>query len=673
MPLMKLLGAPATGGNRSEALPISRLLLIPLLTGLLVALVVFGLAQVSKGGHLHQLNTRHAIYSFELHALLEQTAGQHLPAKKLVHILEKIRFQPIECLRELGPTERLLMRVAGTLDAITLCEDDIAGADAALAALGELQQGQLTEQEVRAVLSEAAQAFIARSYAFEAPISRTGGIAVRVTFGVIVLGGLLIWLIQFSLARFVGAAMVGMDNATRALSQSEQLNKLLAQIDSVTALPNRSAYAATLQDAIEEAADQEAGFAILFLDLDGFKNVNDDLGHSAGDLVLKTTAMRLAARMRGEDTVARFGGDEFAALLKDLDDAPRVNAVCEDLIERVAEAITFEDHHIRVTTSIGVALYPHHGADAETLMKHADIAMYEAKAQGKNRCCLFDYSLQDRITDRVRTHRDLARAIEQRELHMHFQPVVDLKTLRVEGGEALVRWNHPARGNIPPGSFIPIAEESELILQLGTWVLEAACHQAAAWRVGAGHSNFRVAINVSPRQLATPGFARTVEQVLSQTGLPASALDLEITETSFIGDDETCIATLHQLAELGARLLLDDFGTGYSSLSYLHTLPFQVIKIDRSLVDGIETGEKAQAIVSSILSMSSSLGMSVIAEGVETQAALDMLIRLGCPCAQGYFFQPPVAAEMFALGADFGRRRSIGAANATRASLPASS
>ncbi|MEO0423301.1 MAG: EAL domain-containing protein [Pseudomonadota bacterium] len=670
---MKLLKSVLGSGRPNDALPISRLLLIPLLTPLLVALVVFGLAQVSKGGHLHQLNARHAIFSFQLTSILEETAKQPLPTDELIHLVEKIRSLPVECLHELGVVERLLMRAAGTIEAITLCVDDIATADVALASLAELQAGELTEAQVRVVLDEAADAFVAGSYAFEVPISRTVGIAIRITFAVVVLGGLLVWGVQASLARFVGRAMVGMEDATRALSHSEQLNKLLARIDSVTALPNRSAYTLTLQEAIENAQRKNTGFAVLFLDLDGFKNVNDDLGHSAGDLVLKTTAMRLAARMRGEDVVARFGGDEFAALLQGVDDAQRVNAVCDDLIKRVAEEISYEEHLIGVTTSIGVALYPQHGDDAERLMKHADIAMYEAKAQGKNRSRLFDYSLQDRITDRVRTHRDLTRAIEQRELHVHFQPVVDLNTLRVEGCEALVRWNHPDRGKIPPDVFIPIAEESDLILDLGAWVMETACGQAQAWRVGNGREDLRVAINVSPRQLATPGFARTVEQVLADTGLPASALDLEITETCFIGDDETCIASLHQLAELGARLLLDDFGTGYSSFSYLHTLPFQVLKIDRSLVAGIESGEKTQAIVTSILSMSSSLGMSVIAEGVETQAALDTLIRLGCPCAQGYFFQPPVAAEMFDLGADFGRRRSaIDAPTPTRASLPAS-
>ncbi|MEO0975299.1 MAG: diguanylate cyclase, partial [Pseudomonadota bacterium] len=428
-------------------------------------------------------------------------------------IVENIRQQPIECLQELTVSDRLLMRLAGTSNAVSLCEEDADSADEVLASLAALETGERSEVEVRDLLGEAAQAFVARSFAFEEPISRTVAVAARITFAVIVVGGLLIWLIQFSLARFVGDTMVRMEDASRALSRGEQLNQLLAHIDSVTALANRTSYSLRLQEAIKETGMSGTGFAVLFLDLDGFKNVNDDLGHSAGDQVLKTTAMRLAARVRGEDMVARFGGDEFAALLRDLDDAPRIRAVCEDLIERIAEGITIDDHSIRVTTSIGVAIYPQHGADAETLMKHADVAMYDAKANGKNRFRIFDFSLQDRITDRVRTRRDLAKAIERRELHLHYQPVVDLQTLRVEGGEALVRWNHPERGNIPPMKFVSIAEESDLILDLGAWVLEEACRQAVAWRASAERAGFRVAINVSPRQLATRGFAQTVEQV----------------------------------------------------------------------------------------------------------------------------------------------------------------
>ncbi len=630
------------------------LLWIPL-SGLLIAVVLVGLMQTHHSAVLLDLNARQLDGAFEFEAVLESNAQRAFPASDLREMLVDLRRAPVECLRSFGAPSRLLLRLAGTQDLVRHCEDNILRVTQATAVLDSVLSDEVPMSDARWGLQELIGGVHAASMNFESLMTQTLAFIARTTSLVLLLGATLIGASLAVLSRVITRSMTEMEDTAQALARSEQLSKQLAHIDAVTALPNRTLYLEQLEAIIKKARGEDAaGFAVMFFDLDGFKNVNDDLGHAAGDIVLMTTAMRLAARVRGEDTLARFGGDEFAAVLSGLDDEGRIDAVCQDMIERVAEPISIDGQQVGVTTSIGVAVYPHHGTDASTLMKHADIAMYDAKGAGKNRVRLFDNSLQDRLTDRVRIQRDLHRAIEEQQLELYFQPVVTLRSQRIEGAEALLRWKHPERGSISPVEFIPIAEEFGMIIELGEWVLRQACLQCLEWHRSSGNDQLRVAVNVSPRQLAVPDFARRVRKVLDETGMAATQLDLEMTETSFIGEDETCIRNLNDLAALGVRLLLDDFGTGYSSFSYLHTLPFQVLKIDRSLIRDIEHESRAQAIVTSILSMARALGMGVIAEGIETEAAQVTLRELGCQSAQGYLFQAPVSAEKFDPRTRFG-------------------
>ncbi|MEO0422038.1 MAG: EAL domain-containing protein [Pseudomonadota bacterium] len=637
------------------------LLWIPL-AALLVASVLVGLLKTHHGVSLLQVNARQLDAALELEAILRAPSEAALPASELRERLIELRRAPVECVRSVDASSRFILRLAGSKALTAHCQDNALRVEQALATLDALSAERLTEAQARAALVDTTGELVPTAMAFDAMMTRTLSLLTRTTSLVLLLGAGIVGACLALLSTSITRSMRDMEETAQALARSEQLSKQLAHIDSVTALPNRTLYTERLDAVIKQATSSEGvGFAVMFFDLDGFKNVNDDLGHAAGDIVLMTTAMRLAARVRGEDTVARFGGDEFAAVLTGLDDPERIDAVCQDMIERVAESITIDGHQVGVTTSIGVAVYPEHGTDASTLMKNADIAMYDAKGAGKNRVRVFDSTLQDRLTDRVRIQRDLRQAIEQEQLQVYFQPVVKLRTQRIESAEALLRWTHPERGPISPVEFIPIAEETGMILELGEWVLRQACLQCLEWQRRARNDKLRIAVNVSPRQLAEPDFSQRVARVLEETGMAASELDLEMTETTFIGEDEACITNLNALAELGVRLLLDDFGTGYSSFSYLYALPFKVLKIDRSLIRNIEEEARPLAIIASILSMSRALGMSVIAEGVETEGALNTLRGLGCQAAQGYLFQAPVSAEAFDPQAKFERDADGGA------------
>ncbi len=415
--------------------------------------------------------------------------------------------------------------------------------------------------------------------------------------------------------------------------------------DPLTGLPNRVLFVDRLEHALARLGRQDSLAAILFLDLDHFKLVNDSLGHHVGDELLAAAAPRLKHALRGSDTVARFGGDEFGILLEDIASERDAIDTAERIAATFARPFVLSGSEHFVTTSIGIALAPG-GARADELIRDADAAMYRAKDRGRARYEVFDEGMRGRAIERLRMENDLRRALERDQLRLEYQPVVSLTNLSLVGVEALLRWHHPDRGEIPPSEFIPIAEENGLIEPIGRWVLENACRQAAQW-YGARPDSAPLAmsVNLSAIQVARRTLPDLVRAALSSSGLDPACLSLEITETVMVRDADGLKDVLHALKALGVRLVLDDFGTGYSSLSYLTRLPLDVLKVDRSFVDGLGNEPRDTAITETIIAMSRALSLDVVAEGVETSDQVNELSRLGCTLAQGFHFSGAVPAR----------------------------
>ncbi len=426
-----------------------------------------------------------------------------------------------------------------------------------------------------------------------------------------------------------------------------------ASHDALTGLPNRALFLDRLDHALDRARRSRRTLAVMFLDLDDFKLVNDTRGHDVGDLLLVALTPRLRAALRPGDTIARFGGDEFVVLCEELADAEDAQLVANRIAEACHGPVMIGDREHAVTVSIGVVVVS--DPDAATpsrVLRDADAAMYRAKDAGKGHVEVFDERMRARLMERVAIEGALRTALEHDELRLVYQPVMALGQGRIVALEALLRWQHPRRGLLHPDAFIAVAESSGLIVEIGEWVLEQACRQAAAWRDGAGpHAQpVRVSVNVSPRQLAQGDLAVTVARVLHETGLEPGLLELELTEQMLSDDVVQGIESLAELKALGVRLVLDDFGTGYSSLSYLRRLTIDALKIDRAFVDGLGRGTADGAIVGAVLSMADALGLGVTAEGVETPSQLSRLREHGCEYAQGFLFcQPSSAVEVTEL------------------------
>ena len=427
--------------------------------------------------------------------------------------------------------------------------------------------------------------------------------------------------------------------------------------DSLTALPNRLLFRDRITVALAHARRAGRLSAVMFLDLDQFKLVNDTLGHTVGDRLLQAIGARLVTCVRGEDTVARMGGDEFTILLAEMSDRRGASLVAQKVLEAVRHPVTIDEHELYVTTSIGIAVFPDEGIDAEALLKNADRAMYRAKELGRDNYQFASAAETRPAEDRLATERALHRALERDELVVYYHPMVEIATGRVVGAEALLRWQHPEKGLILPEDFIPLAEETQLIVPIGAWVLRTACRQMKAWH-DAGHRGLRVAVNLSPRQFEDRELVATVERVLAETGYPAQFLDLEITESTAMQNAELTLAILNRLKEMGIRISIDDFGTGYSSLSYLKRFPIDTVKIDQDFVRDLSTGDAA--IISAVISMARALKLRVIAEGVETEEQLDFLRREQCAEMQGYLYSQPLAAAEFEEALDAMLRVPIG-------------
>lgn len=416
-----------------------------------------------------------------------------------------------------------------------------------------------------------------------------------------------------------------------------------AHHDALTGLPNRLLFQDRFEDALRRAERHRTQSAVMLLDLDRFKHVNDSLGHAAGDLLLKAIAERLCALLRKSDTVARFGGDEFALLLDSVEDTQDAARVARKLLAALSDPIKIGDHEIVVSGSIGISCYPQDGDDAETLFKNADVAMYRAKNEGRDNYRFFSPEMNTRALENLLMSNGLRLALERNEFILHYQPRYEMETGRITSVEALIRWRHPELGLILPGRFIGIAEETGLIQPIGEWVLGEACRQMRAWQ-DAGLPIERVAVNLSARQFAAPDLLQRIAATLAETRLSAHHLEIEVTESMVMPNPDAAAEVLTRLKDMGVMIAIDDFGTGYSSLSYLKRFPIDFLKIDRSFIKGLGTGEDDGAITIAIIALARSLKLRIVAEGVETEAQHDFLRSHGCDDVQGFLFSKPISA-----------------------------
>jgi diguanylate cyclase (GGDEF)-like protein/PAS domain S-box-containing protein len=443
----------------------------------------------------------------------------------------------------------------------------------------------------------------------------------------------------------VGTVVVLRDvSAARAMSLQMTHS---AEHDFLTGLPNRTLLNDRIGQAIAVADRSGDKLAVLFLDLDGFKHINDSLGHLVGDKVIQSVAKRLVDCGRGSDTVSRQGGDEFVVLLSELQHSEDAGIAARRMLGTVAEPHSIDQHDLHVTTSIGIGIYPDDGCDAETLIKSADTAMYQAKESGRHGYQFFESAMNDRAVERHSIEEGLRRALERNEFALHYQPKIHFGTGAIIGAEALLRWMHPTRGWVSPAHFIPIAEDCGVILAIGSWVLRQACTQAQAW-VDAGLPAATMAVNISAKEFRQKNFLSGLVAILHETRLDPSALELELTESVLMKHAESAATILQSVRERGVQVAVDDFGTGYSSLSYLQKFPVDALKIDQSFVGRIATAGDEASIVRAVISMAHSLRLRVIAEGVETVEQLEFLKARECDEAQGYYFSRPVPPEQFA-------------------------
>ncbi len=444
---------------------------------------------------------------------------------------------------------------------------------------------------------------------------------------------------------------------TTEREKAESQIRLLAYYDGLTGLPNRERFKEQAERAMSAAQRGGTKMALIYIDLDHFKRINDTLGHTAGDTVLRGVAKALTNIVRGTDIVAkvdaetsvssslaRLGGDEFTIMLTGLSRSESAARVAKRILQALSRPLRIDDREYVVTGSMGIAVYPDDGADVDLLLRNADIAMYAAKEDGRNNYRFFSEEMNARMLERLAIESDLRKALERDELLLHYQPQVESLTGKVVAFEALVRWEHPTKGMVPPFEFIHIAEETGLIIPLGEWVMRAACEQATSWH-RAGYAEMRVSVNIASQQLTESDLVATVQKVLESTGLDGAHLEFELTESSLMSDVETTTQTLWNLKKIGLSLAVDDFGTGYSSMNYLKRFPLDALKIDRSFVRDLNVDANDAAIAKAVIALAKALDLSTIAEGVEEEEQLAFLRALGCDLIQGYYFSRPMPAD----------------------------
>ncbi|PSF38362.1 diguanylate cyclase [Aphanothece hegewaldii CCALA 016] len=426
--------------------------------------------------------------------------------------------------------------------------------------------------------------------------------------------------------------------------QTEQKLKYQAFHDLLTGLPNRAWFSKQLLISLEQAKRNKNVIAVIFIDLDGFKNINDSLGHSFGDQVLQHFAKRLVNCLRGGDTVARWGGDEFTILLPQMRAEEDTIKLAQRILDSLKQPFIIKEHQFYLKTSIGIAVYPKDGEDAETLLKNADAALYRAKEKGRNRYQFYSSTITSKAFLLIKLENWLHQAIKKNEFTLHYQPQVNILTGEITGVEALLRWYHSEMGQVPPTQLITLAEQTDLIIPVSQWVLRTACLQHVAW-LKAGLKDFPITVNLSPRQFQQPNLVSMIKKTLEETGLDPHYLEIEITETSIIHDEKFAAQAFHELRSLGVSISLDDFGTGYSSLSYLQKFPFHTLKIDQTFVQALQNLPQDTAILSAMIMLGRSFNLRVVAEGVETLQQLEILEKLNCKEVQGFLFSRPLKTE----------------------------
>src|SRR5918996_1659675 len=454
--------------------------------------------------------------------------------------------------------------------------------------------------------------------------------------------------------QFRASGGVGPDTPGARRTQERLTN--LANMDVLSGLPNRGRVRQLLGEALSGSSGGESPCAIMFLDLDGFKPVNDTFGHPKGDAVLKSVSQRLVQGIGPFGHVGRMGGDEFAIVIKDAQSRRMVETLAERVIAAIAEPYHIDKAEIRIGVSIGCAFGPVDGQSVDDLIQKADLALYQAKAKGRGTCCFFNADMANEAEDRLRMEQDLKAGIQAGQFRLLYQPLISASDQSLQGFEALIRWHHPTRGVVPPNQFITLAEESGLIMELGDWVIEEACKAASCWP-----EHISVAVNISAKQLIFPALPNTVNESIRRHRLQANRLELEVTESVFMGDSQNALDVLKRLRALGVGIALDDFGTGYSSLGYLNKAVFHKLKIDGSFVRESADNKETVAIIQSIVQLAKSFRMSVTAEGVETAEDFERMRDLGCDTIQGYLFGKPLAydrANQMVVG--FGAKRMAG-------------
>ena len=609
------------------------LMLLITLFSIIVATSTFKVAGTSR---LNQLNSQHFNHLIELNELIAINPNTIPDTNALKAAVQIIQDQPKVCVAITGTMDRFIMRLIHTESIISICQNDIEIADDLLTSIASFEAGGITASEMKEDINNAYNGFRTNSINFIGPVNKLTDFIVTVSNVMIVILSIVFFLLAFAISKSILKVVKVMQKNSERLAISEEKNRLLANKDMLTGLPNRHALDLQINDIISTEVNQK--FAVFFIDLDRFKDVNDTRGHAKGDKLLITIAKRLSETIRSNDLVFRFGGDEFVAIVNYSESIDEVHGIAAALVKAIAEPVWLDKSDIYVTGSLGIAVYPSDANDAESLIKYADTAMYEAKKEGNNQYQFYQRDFSKEQIRRLSYESQLRMAIEKEQLNVVYQPVVNLNTFATQGTEALLRWQLDQDTMIPPDVFIPIAEYSGQIVEIGEWVLNEACRQNKIWR-DSGATNLNIAVNVSPYQLFSPDFSKRVQSVMSEFDIPPHCLDLEITESMTISENPNFLKTLNELSEMGIRLLMDDFGTGYSSLSYLRKLPFDVLKIDKSFVSHYD------AIASTIIVMGKQLDMKIIAEGVETQQCLEILLQQQCDFAQGYFFQRPVLPE----------------------------
>lgn len=616
---------------------INKQLTILMLTITLFSIIVgvsnFKAAEAAK---LHQLNSMHFNYVIELNELIINTPNVIPDTKRLRRIVKDIQDQPQACV-DLGTTfNRFIMKLTHTENIIAICQHDVDVAQDLLDNITLFEAGTISSVEMTSHINDCYDKFRANSTEFIEPVDKLTTFILKTSTTSIAFISVIFFLVALTITKTISKMVQRMKETSAELAISEEKNRLLAHSDMLTELPNRNALDIKINEAIAISGNNK--FAVFFIDLDRFKDVNDTRGHAQGDKLLITIAKRLSHTMRDNDDIFRFGGDEFVAIVHFSESIDEIHSIASRLIKVIADPILLEKTQVYVTGSIGISTYPDNANDAESLIKYADTAMYQAKNEGKNQYLLYQQDFSKEHTRRLSYESQLRAAISKDQLQIAYQPVVNLNTYATQGTEALLRWQLDEETMVSPEVFIPIAEYSGQIIEIGEWVLRNACHQNKIWRES-GAKDLNIAINVSPYQLYDRNFPKLVQSIISEFDIPRHCLDIEITESMIVSENESFIKTLNELSEMGVRLLMDDFGTGYSCLSYLRKLPFDILKIDKSFVTHYDT------IASTIIAMGKQLDMKIIAEGVETQQSLDLLQEQKCEFAQGYFFQRPISAE----------------------------